>query len=419
MKNKVSTLSITLGACFVSWGVLSQLGASEETYRQLEHYVIPSQENAAEPVANLSSTHRSDSVPASRYQGTDDLYLEGYIQALVDMHYHEYKIQVLVKGSTVFLANLPKNESLAQSVIAFVSDFPEVKKVEVVRESEVKKLFTEHIFRQEYTEVPKVSGEWFPQTTILFEPLIADPRQVRYAIGMRWHDHAIGARVMEASLGDSFPVYRWFDLWPCHGDLQIAIEAGAWTVLDQSKSSFDLINADYMAAIPVTYAFGKWSFRLRPYHMSSHLGDEYIMHNHITKAQRKNKSFEAVDITASYQWNRYLRLYAGPGFIIKSDRQMPLKNYYVQYGAEIHCWGHRFLTSRLYGEFFLAAYISHFQYLHWNPNLTMAIGYQLNKLQGTGRGMRIYLEYHNGHSAEGQFATEITKYIGIKLSYGF
>ena len=124
---------------------------------------------------------RSDSIPADAIEGTTDPYFEGYIQALVDMHYYEYRVVVMVKDHTVYLANLPKNKLTAKSIASFVKDVPGVKDVKIVDgvPSEDVEL------REKYVERPKITSVWFPQMTVLFQPLLADPRQVSYTVGWR------------------------------------------------------------------------------------------------------------------------------------------------------------------------------------------------------------------------------------------
>ncbi len=74
----------------------------------------------------------TDNIPAESIHSESDPYFEGYIQALVDMHYYEYRVVVLVKNHKVWLANLPKNKMLANSIVSFVKDIPEVKEVIVL-----------------------------------------------------------------------------------------------------------------------------------------------------------------------------------------------------------------------------------------------------------------------------------------------
>lgn len=176
----------------------------------------------------ILSLSRSDEIPQESIKGASDPYFEGYIQALVDMHFYEFRVVVLVKDHTVWLANIPKNALLAKSITAFVKDVPGVQDVKIldgVPPKEIKE-------REKYVNRPRVCGIWFPQMTELYQPMIANPRQVIYGIGYRGGDRVIGDNVIYVSLGDDFPIFRWLDVWKWRGDLQIGIEAGIWSVFN-------------------------------------------------------------------------------------------------------------------------------------------------------------------------------------------
>ena len=51
---------------------------------------------------------RTDSLPVENFEDATDPYLEGYIQALVDIHYYEYRVVVIVKDHHVFFGKLAK-----------------------------------------------------------------------------------------------------------------------------------------------------------------------------------------------------------------------------------------------------------------------------------------------------------------------
>ena len=259
------TLLVALASCF-----LFPVYGSEELKK-------PSEQSREEVSVVLT---RKDNLPAESIHSATDPYFEGYIQALVDLHYYEYRVVVLVKNHKVWLANLPKNKLTANSIVSFVKDIPEVKEVIVldgVPPEDVE-------LREKYVRRPQIKGIWFPQMTELFQPLIADPRQVSYTLGYRAGDHVIGVKCINIALGDDFPIYRWLDVFRWHGDLQIGIEAGIWTVFNMDPSPdtagpTELVNTDFYVGVPITYAVNQWSFRFRGYHISSHLGDEYMV-NH-------------------------------------------------------------------------------------------------------------------------------------------
>ena len=209
---------------------------------------------------------------------------------------------------------------------------------------------------------------------------------------------------------------------PLHGDLQIDITACVWADFNMSPSHHpngewaELITTDYLLAVPVSYAINKWSFRARIYHISSHLGDEFMVNQ--PEVQRLNPSFEAIDLFASYQATKGLRIYAGPGFILNSDKSFPMDTFYVEYGLEWRFMGLRYHYHRLYGAPFIAVDLQNWQINDYKISTTCQAGYEWSKLQGAGRKVRLFFEYHSGYS-EGQFFTTHTTYYAARLSWGF
>jgi hypothetical protein len=373
------------------------------------------EESGGEEVAVVLT--RSDALPPEIMNATDP-YFEGYIQALVDVHYSEYRVIVLVKDRKVWLANLPSNKLIANSIVAFVKDVPGVKNVYVLDGVPPE----DEVLREKYVRRPQSSGVWFPQMTELFQPLVADPRNVTYILGWRSGDRVCGCKAANFSLGDDFAIYRWLNaVWGA--DIQISIEAGIWAVFNMDPGSpniaggTELVNTDYYVGIPITIARDKWSFRLRAYHISGHLGDEYIV-NH-PDVVRLNPSIEAIDFYTSYQATDAIRVYVGPGVYVHSDPTFKWKPIYIQYGTEARFGGKKFYYQKLYGTFFFAMHIRNLEQLHYNWDGTYRVGYEFSKLQGIGRKLRLFIGYHQGYSLEGQFAKERTRYFEFDLNYGF
>ena len=360
---------------------------------------------------------RKDSIPEEIHKATDP-YFEGYIQALVDMHYAEYQVVVLVKNKSVWLANMPSNKMLANSIVAFVKDVPGVEDVHVLNGVPPE----DEELREKYVERPQLKGIWFPQMTELFLPLIADPRAATYSLGWRSGDRVCGNKCVGVSLGDDFPIYRWLDVWG--GDLQIGIEAAIWSVFNMDPhpnnvkgAAAELVNTDFYGGIPITYAIGPWSFRLRGFHISGHLGDEYMIDH--PNVKRLNPSVEAIDFFVSYQATEAIRLYVGPGVYVNSDPTFPWKPIYFEYGTEARFLGSKFLKQKLYGTCFIALLWRNLEQLDYNFDGTYRMGYEFSKLQGIGRKFRLYIGYHHGYSLEGQFAKERTHYFEYNMNYGF
>ena len=284
---------------------------------------------------------RTDAIPHESIEEATDHYLEGYIQALIDMHYYEFGVRVKVDGHTVHLSCLPKNDLIRNSIIAFVEDLPNVCEVVVCQSIDDAELEAQ----EQYMVKPQVGGVWFPQQTVLFQPLVAAPRQPMYYAEYRMGDNIMGTRSIGVALGDEFAIFRWHDVFPAHGDLQIGILAGIWFVFNMKSfpngEFSELVNTDYLVGIPLSYAFDAWSFRMLIYHISSHLGDEFLVNRPNFLDKRVNPSFEAWELISSYQFTTGFRFYFGPGVILHSDNTFPMKTFYVKYGAELRMLGSR------------------------------------------------------------------------------
>jgi len=372
---------------------------------------------ADEPFFSAGPPTRSDSIPREHVESEEDAYLEGYIQALVNANYYEFDVLVYVENGDVYLYNLPKNALIKNSIISFVSDIPDVKSV-----TPVNKFPDEKLAKLEKREVqPQIKGVWFPQQTVLYPPMIANPRATIYSAAYHIGDNVIGKKSIAVSLGDNFPIFRWRNVLPWQGDMQIDIQAGIWSVfkmgVDFNGEISELVNTDYLVGFPLSYAFDKWAFRLRVYHVSSHLGDEYLVHN--PGVERLNPSMEAVDLFTSYQVNSALRVYGGFGWVFHSDKTYPIKPpLYLEWGGEVRLLGRKFFYHRLYGTAFLSVYLRNWQVNDWNLDGTYMAGYEISKLQGVGRKMRIFVNYHRGYS-EGQFFKDRTSWTGFGFSWGF
>lgn len=265
-------------------------------------------------------------------------------------------------------------------------------------------------------------GEWLPERGSLYRPMIADPRKLGYSAGYRFYDDAISTHSVAISLGEILPLYRWEDLviFDQRGDLQLGLMAATWVVFD--FSSFDdfgqIINADYEAGLHLSYlANDEWSYRFRLYHMSSHLGDEFIQaHPQVT---RLNPSFEAFDLFASYDLTDEIRFYGGLGYIFRSDSSFPLHPLYGDVGVELRLLGKEDTKHGLYRQPFFAMHFRHWEDRSWESDSTYLLGVEWAKLKGFKRRTRLYLEYHDGFSLEGQFSKDPTSYLSINIGIGY
>jgi Protein of unknown function (DUF1207) len=273
----------------------------------------------------------------------------------------------------------------------------------------------EHAYRCGY------EGVWLPEDPPLFRPFIADPRQVCYSIGWRFNDQALVQNVIDVSYGDTLPVYQWWDVWPWNGRMQVDIEGALWAVFSPLQESAPLINADYYVAIPITYAIQDWQFRLRVFHISSHIGDEFLI-NHLGRGfNRLNPSAEYLDFFVSNDFTEDIRLYGGLGYVMHYDETFPIGRFYAEWGLELRLRALQFVDNckRIYGVPILGMDFQWRRDYKRHLNSTYVLGYEFGKLSGLQRRLRFFIEYHDGYSVEGQFCRYASNYLSIRASYGF
>lgn len=271
----------------------------------------------------------------------------------------------------------------------------------------------------EYARKHNLWGIFMPEGPPLFRPLMADPRELTYSVGWRFNDRVTERNVIDVSFYDRFAIFRWCDLWRWHGDLQLELEGGVWAIFDPLHDSSPLIDADYYVGFPLTYAFDNWAIRLRGYHISTHIGDEFLLnHPHF---DRRNPSIEAFDLFVSNQFNKDLRLYGGIGYVACQDDSFRVGKLYLQAGVELRLFelGYYDYCNRFYGVPIFGMnfyYQSHFKN---HINQTYILGYEWGKFSGLRHKFRIFLEYHDGYSVDGQFCCFPTHYFSIRSSYGY
>jgi hypothetical protein len=157
----------------------------------------------------------------------------------------------------------------------------------------------------------------------VFCPLTADPKAIRsFASFLRARATQVNPSTARAfdtdvgavGIGDRIGLGRWNGARPNDG-VQLSLEAGVFAQFDVNASSFDLLNADYVIGLPLTFRRGALSGRLRVYHQSSHLGDEFLLRPDDPEQERENLSFEASELILSVDWGA-LRLYGGGEYLV-------------------------------------------------------------------------------------------------------
>ena len=150
----------------------------------------------------------------------------------------------------------------------------------------------------------------------VFCPLIADPKVTRSFVAyQRGNEADLATDIAAVGIADQFPFFRTGAVTPGNG-LQLGLAGAVFAQFDLGTASYDLLNADYLIGLPLTFRAGPISARARIYHQSSHLGDELLARD--TAIKRENLSFESAELLLSVDLSA-LRIYGGGEDFVRRD----------------------------------------------------------------------------------------------------
>jgi hypothetical protein len=266
------------------------------------------------------------------------------------------------------------------------------------------------------------SGRIFFPDDQIFCPLLADPKEPRsfasYLRGeFRTLDDPAGkeTHIGSVGIGDTIGVVRWNGAAPGNG-VQFDVVGGVFAQFDLGSSSNDLINADYIFGLPLTIRRGGFSTRIKLYHQSSHLGDEYLLRG--PGIRRENLSFESAELLLSQEMGPF-RVYGGGEWIFSGRLET--------FATELVHAGLEFRTGTAGSLRFVSALDLKAVELRatgqgWSPATSVRMGIEIGKSGESGHPTRLaqlMLELYEGPSPYGQFFQDDIKYIGAGFHIGF
>lgn len=260
---------------------------------------------------------------------------------------------------------------------------------------------------------PVLSFELVPEK-VLFTPLMIDPAESRMSGTYGFYDmHHEGGltfgNVGNVSIGGHRPFFGWGT--QSGGQWQFGVDAAAKMQFMLDQPSLVLAQADYSFGFDLAWKKGRWSSRVRAYHVSSHLGDEYMEETGYTRFQYNTEGF---DMLVAYRPTEGLRLYGGGDYYFNIDPDTIGTNL-IHLGAEyIH-------PTPLYGKmyFVMGTDLKFLERNKYDCNIAGAVGVQFSNAFGDDRFIRLMLEGYTGSSPHTQFYETETNYYGVTLQFGF
>jgi hypothetical protein len=263
----------------------------------------------------------------------------------------------------------------------------------------------------------------------VFRPILADQREPRfYADYRRVHFRFSNSDLLAegkgqninagmVAFGGEFGIWGLRQQRGCDG-LQVSVFGVVFSQFNLSTTSFDQLNSDYLVGPTLTYRSGPWSARLRFYHQSSHLGDEFLLNYGLANGvQRQNLSFEVVDLLVSLE-DTWWRVFAGGGVVVLSSNQPDLTSTpgFVNWGLELRgrAWGWQNSTLRPV----LGTAFSQLQATAWSLSGSLEGGLEWASPNAAHR-IRALVVAQRGALPFSQFFSEKTENFGVQLQFEY
>jgi hypothetical protein len=244
-------------------------------------------------------------------------------------------------------------------------------------------------------------------TGLMYKSYLAGGREPRFA--SQWVHLRDHGWLWDATLGGRAGLIRYGtenDLWP--QGWQLDIEGAAFPRMDLENHR-DLICSDYRVGVPLTTRQGCWEAKFGYYHLSSHIGDEYLASH--PGFPRINYVRDSLVLGTAFYFSPNLRLYGEAGWAFNIDGGA--RPWEFQCGADLSPaeptggWGAPFFAIN-----------GHFREENdFGGNMTVQTGWQWRGR--SGHLCRIGMQYFNGLSDQYQFYKTFEEQIGVGLWYDF
>ena len=260
------------------------------------------------------------------------------------------------------------------------------------------------------TSVVRPGREFLPKGH-LFDPILLDPLEAQtygsLLPGYWTEGKKYKGSIVPFAFGFAKPFYRrstdatHAEEWVLDLASFTQFEAYHDDVTDKARRQ--IMNTDYKISIIYNVRRGENNYRFRVYHISSHLGDDYIYRNKLTAPSPNSVNYEQLDATYSRMVNNW-RLYGGLGVVLRKTEERKLLS------AQLGAFYKRPSASaaRLVG----GVDVKFWQQTDFRPGIHGGIGIELGRTQNN---LTFLLEGYSGFRPYSQFEQQQTSWIGVGL----
>lgn len=218
--------------------------------------------------------------------------------------------------------------------------------------------------------------------------------------------------LLDGNLGGRFGIVRFGDDSGLMAEgFQWDVESSAHVRLDIPEE-VDVRSVDFRAGSQVSWSYRddpRHRTRLGYYHISSHLGDEFLIKN--SDYDRLNYARDVIILGHSYYFTQRFRVYGELGWAFYSKESKPWE---FQFGFEYAPYA----ATGPMGEPFFAVNAHLREDVQYSGNFVFQAGWAWVG-EVPGRTLRTGLHYYNGKSSQYSFFNQFEQQIGYGLWYDF
>jgi outer membrane biosynthesis protein TonB len=259
-------------------------------------------------------------------------------------------------------------------------------------------------------EMARPKHEFLPKGH-LFDPILLDPLEAQTYGSVLPAYYTNGEKypgsIVPFAFGFAKPFYRR-TTEPGHSE-ELVLDLASFTQFEvyydyqRDKQRRQIINNDYKISFIYNIRRGDNNYRIRVYHLSSHLGDDYVYRNRITAPSPNSVNYEVLDGTYS-RVVRDWRLYGGIGIGLRKAEER--KRFSAQLGAYYKKPSSH--AARLVG----GVDVKFWQETSFKPGIHAGIGVEVGRTQNN---LTFLLEGYSGFRPYSQYETQHTNWLGLGL----
>ncbi|WP_218932158.1 DUF1207 domain-containing protein [Adhaeretor mobilis] len=242
---------------------------------------------------------------------------------------------------------------------------------------------------------------------VIYRSYLAGAKESRFR--SVWNNQKADGDNWDISLGGRATIVRYGTSGNVRPEgFELGIEGAGLTRLDPDEDH-DVAATDYRFGIPLTWGDSHQQFKVAYYHLSSHVGDEFILKN--PTFDRLNYSRDVIVIGYSVYPREKVRLYGEAGYAFRDDVAEPWE---FQFGidyAPVSATGFR-------GAPFAAVNGHLREEVDFGGNFVVQAGWAWRRSPASGM-FRLGMEYYNGKDDQFSFFDNSVQKTGFGVWYDY